>query len=87
MSQSAGGGWTLLSEGCSTAGLVKQLSEQISTQEPLTATDAAPSGSVPGSEQGLREGIERIREQLGGTVEQLAAKVDVKTRPPRASAS
>jgi hypothetical protein len=34
----------------------------------------------PGDAQALREEIERTRERLGATVEQLAAKADVKGR-------
>lgn len=37
-----------------------------------------PLASVPGDEQELQREIERTREQLGGTVEQLAAKADVR---------
>jgi cobalamin biosynthesis Mg chelatase CobN len=37
-------------------------------------------GAVPGDEQELREEIEQTRELLGETVEQLAAKTDVKAR-------
>jgi hypothetical protein len=44
---------------------------------PETA-DAAPA--APGDPQELRQEIERTREQLGETVEQLAAKADVKGR-------
>lgn len=39
-----------------------------------------PDGAVPVDEQELRQDIERTREQLGETVEQLAAKTDVKAR-------
>jgi hypothetical protein len=39
-----------------------------------------PEGTVPGDEQELREEIERTREQLGETVEQLVAKTDLKGR-------
>ncbi len=42
------------------------------------AQPAAEEGPVEGAE--LRQEIERTREQLGETVEQLAAKTDVKSR-------
>jgi preprotein translocase subunit SecF len=38
------------------------------------------AGEQPGDAQQLREEIERTREHLGETVEQLAAKADVKVR-------
>jgi cobalamin biosynthesis Mg chelatase CobN len=40
----------------------------------------APGGTAPDDEQELRHEIEQTREQLGETVEQLAAKTDVKSR-------
>lgn len=41
---------------------------------------AEPESTVPEDEQELRQGIERTREQLGETVDQFAAKTDVKAR-------
>jgi cobalamin biosynthesis Mg chelatase CobN len=40
----------------------------------------APGGTAPDDEQELRHEIEQTREQLGETVEQLAAKTDVKSQ-------
>ena len=48
--------------------------------EPPAGPEAVPEGTVPGDEQELREEIGRTRERLGETVEQLAAKTDVKGR-------
>ena len=42
------------------------------------------SPQVPGQPEQLREEIEQTRAELGGTVEALAAKTDVKTRARRA---
>jgi hypothetical protein len=42
------------------------------------------SPHVPGQPQQLREEIEQTRADLGGTVEALAAKTDVKTRAKQA---
>jgi cobalamin biosynthesis Mg chelatase CobN len=39
----------------------------------------APGGTAPDDEQELRHEIEQTREQLGETVEQFAAKTDVKS--------
>jgi cobalamin biosynthesis Mg chelatase CobN len=39
-----------------------------------------PGGTAPDDEQELRHEIEQTREQLGETVEQLAAKTDVKSQ-------
>jgi hypothetical protein len=39
-----------------------------------------PHAPVPGDEQELQREIERTREQLGDTVEQLAAKADVRAQ-------
>jgi len=50
------------------------------TTEPPAGPEAVPEGTVPGDEQELREEIERTREQLGQTVEQLVAKTDLKGR-------
>jgi hypothetical protein len=41
---------------------------------------AASGATVPDDEQKLREDIEQTRERLGETVDQLAAKADVKER-------
>lgn len=48
--------------------------------EQPTGPEAMLDGAVPDDEQELRQDIERTREQLGETVEQLAAKADVKAR-------
>jgi len=48
--------------------------------EQPTGPQPVPGGTVPDSEQELRQDIERTREQVGATVEQLAAKTDVKAR-------
>jgi Protein of unknown function (DUF3618) len=48
------------------------------TAEIAPQADAAPA--APADAQELRQEIERTREQLGETVEQLAAKADVKSR-------
>ena len=45
-----------------------------------TDTESASGDTIPGDEQELREDIEQIRERLGETVDQLAAKADVKSR-------
>jgi Protein of unknown function (DUF3618) len=50
------------------------------TAEPPAGPEAVPEGTVPGDERQLREEIEQTRERLGETVEQLAAKADVKGR-------
>ena len=51
------------------------------TAEAMTAADSQPAAEErPVDEAGLRQEIERTREQLGETVEQLAAKTDVKGR-------
>lgn len=51
------------------------------TAEAMTAADSQPAAEErPVDEAGLRQEIERTREQLGETVEQLAAKADVKAR-------
>ncbi|HEX4661207.1 MAG TPA: DUF3618 domain-containing protein [Streptosporangiaceae bacterium] len=50
------------------------------TAEPPAGLEAAPDGTVPAAEQALRREIEQTREQLGETVQQLAAKTDVKGR-------
>jgi hypothetical protein len=42
--------------------------------------EAGPGGTVPENEQDLRQEIEQTREQLGDTVELLAAKTDIKGR-------
>lgn len=49
-----------------------------SPSEYSAANEAGPA--APGDAQHLREEIEQTRQQLGETVEQLAAKVDVKSR-------
>lgn len=41
-------------------------------------TRRAPQPTVPDDEREFREHIEQTREQLGQTVQQLAAKMDVK---------
>jgi hypothetical protein len=47
----------------------------------MTAADSQPAAEErPVDEAGLRQEIERTREQLGETVEQLAAKTDVQGR-------
>ena len=48
--------------------------------EPAADRETVPKGAVADDEQELRQEIERTREQLGETVEQLAAKTDVKAR-------
>lgn len=49
--------------------------------EAMTAADSQPAAEErPVDEAGLRQEIERTREQLGETVEQLAAKTDVQGR-------
>jgi cobalamin biosynthesis Mg chelatase CobN len=48
-------------------------------EEP-TESAAAQAGAGPDDVQQLEAQIERTREQLGATVDQLAAKVDVKSR-------
>jgi hypothetical protein len=53
--------------------------ERKAVAEP-TGPEAAPGGAVPEDEQELRREIAQTREQLGETVEQLAAKADVKAR-------
>ena len=51
------------------------------TAEAMTAADSQPAAEErPVDEAGLRQEIERTREQLGETVEQLAAKTDVQGR-------
>jgi hypothetical protein len=45
-----------------------------------TAAQAASEPAAPGDEQELKAEIEQTREQLGQTVEQLAAKTDLKAR-------
>src|SRR5689334_20033823 len=50
------------------------------TADPPAEPEAAPGGAVPQEEQELQQEIEQTREQLGETVEQLAAKADVKGR-------
>ena len=47
---------------------------------PRGAAQAASEPAAPGDEQELRAEIEQTREQLGQTVEQLAAKTDLKAR-------
>jgi hypothetical protein len=47
---------------------------------PETVTQAAAGAVAPDAVQQLQHDIERTREQLGETVEQLAAKADVKAR-------
>jgi hypothetical protein len=47
---------------------------------PETVTQADAGAAAPDDAQQLQEDIERTREQLGDTVEQLAAKADVKAR-------
>ncbi len=47
---------------------------------PETATPADAGAAVPDDAQQLQQEIERTRDQLGETVEQLAAKADVKAR-------
>jgi uncharacterized protein DUF3618 len=47
--------------------------------QPPARPGAVPDG-VPPQEQALRQEIEQTRERLGATVEQLAAKTDVKGR-------
>lgn len=42
--------------------------------------EAGPGGTVPESEQELRQEIEQTRERLGDTVELLVAKTDIKGR-------
>jgi cell division septum initiation protein DivIVA len=46
----------------------------------MTKSDAAHAGDDAVTPEELREDIERTREQLGGTVEALVAKADVKSR-------
>jgi uncharacterized protein DUF3618 len=48
--------------------------------QPPADPGAAPDGTVAAGEHELRQAIEQTREQLGQTVEQLAAKADVKAR-------
>lgn len=51
------------------------------TAEAMTAADSQPAAEErPVDKAGLRQEIERTREQLGETVEQLAAKTDVQGR-------
>ena len=51
------------------------------TAEAMTAADSQPAAEErPVDEAGLRQEIERTREQLGETVDQLAAKTDVQGR-------
>ena len=51
------------------------------TAEAMTAADSQPAAEErPVDEAGLRQEIERTREQLGETVEQLAAKTNVQGR-------
>lgn len=45
-----------------------------------TADSKAGEGAAPTSEQELTAEIERTREELGATVEALAAKTDIKAR-------
>jgi Protein of unknown function (DUF3618) len=47
---------------------------------PENATQADAGAAAPDDAQQLQQEIERTREQLGETVEQLAAKADVKAR-------
>lgn len=45
-----------------------------------TSGATSDSAAAPGDPQALEQEIERTREQLGETVEQLVAKTDVKAR-------
>src|SRR6266536_29151 len=51
-----------------------------SDDRPETASQADAAPAAPGDPQELEREIERTREQLGETVELLAAKADVKRR-------
>jgi Protein of unknown function (DUF3618) len=52
-----------------------------STSEPApAAAPGQPGDAIPSDPQALAEDIERTREQLGDTVETLAAKLDVKAQ-------
>jgi hypothetical protein len=52
----------------------------IAARTPETVTQADAGAAAPDDAQQLQQEIERTREQLGETVEQLAAKADVKAR-------
>src|SRR6185437_14016297 len=55
------------------------MSEQQSRQEALIQQQAQDQQETP-SEQDIQAEIEQTRERLGGTVEELVAKTDVKAR-------
>jgi hypothetical protein len=57
----------------------------MNAQSPASG-DIVPAGAPDGAQQALTQEIERTREELGQTVEALAAKADVKARAQDATA-